>query len=228
MALIGGYSVINRTRTRSFGGGISFNYLECFTPSGVARNSYLAWGCSFCSIPVGYSHPMSWVMARKPGGIASLKQLKSSGVITESVLARALNIAASLDASIVETQTILALIVALVADIQASGNVTDANMAIILLLESSISSTGTFTTVQLGNILGLVSYLSASGQLSNSITTLVNMSAELGESVNPLSPTALAEAVWNYLQANPTTTGSMKEVLEKAKQSADNAFAVST
>jgi hypothetical protein len=180
----------------------------------------------FTAIPNGYTHPGTWSMAQISGGLASYNQLTAELSETDALLALGINIDASMSASIVETQAVLALIVALQAALAASGNITDANMASLLLLAALLGA-GSITTAELNIIVGLLASLAASGVLDNSITTLVNLSADLG-GATPLSPEGLAQAVWNYLKANPTETGSMKEVLEKAKLSADNAFAVSS
>lgn len=181
----------------------------------------------FTAVPNGYSHPSSWAMAQISGGLASYNQLSAGASKTDALLALGINIDADMSASMVESQAILALIVALIADLNASGTITDANMAIILLMEAALSASGGLTDAQLQVIVGLAASLTASGAITNNITTLVNLSADIGGPAE-LSPEGLAQAVWNYLKANPTETGSMKEVLEKAKQSADNAFAVSS
>jgi hypothetical protein len=231
MGILGNYSVLHKTPGSFMSGTVASGDRENFSKSGDLRNRFAGdqglGMARFSAIPNGYSPPYAWSMAQITGGLASYTQLTASIEKTNALLALGVNIDADLSASIVETQAILALIVALAADLSASGNITDANMAIILLLESALSASGSFTDAQLNNILGIMAALSASGVLTPNVTTLVNLSATIGGPAE-LSPEGLAEAVWNYLKANPTTTGSMKEVLEKAKLSADNAFAVSS
>lgn len=196
-----------------------------FSKSGMLRNRFFSMA-KFSAIPNGYVHPYSWAIAQESGGLASYKQLSSSISETSALLALGINIDATMSASISETNATLALIVALAANLSASGTITQAQLAIILLLQAQLTA-GITSSAQMGNVLNLISSLSASMTLTTNITNQVNLSASIGGPTE-LSPEGLAQAVWNYLKANPTTTGSMKEVLELAKQSADNAFAVSS
>lgn len=164
----------------------------------------------FSAIPNGYVHPGSWAMAQQSGGLASYKQLEASLAKTDARLALGVNIDANLSASLTETNATLALIVALEAALSAGITVTDAQLAIILLLEADLSASGSFTDAQLGNILGLAASLSASMTVTNSITNLVNLSADIG-GAEALSAQGLATAL---LDANDIETNfSMRESL---------------
>lgn len=162
------------------------------------------------SMPAGYPPGKALILARSSGGLASHTQISESMSITDAALALGINIDASLSASIVTTDAVLALIVALESALSASGQLTDANMAIILLLESALSSSGTITTADLNVIVGLIASLSASGTLSNSITNLVNLSADIGGAPE-LSPQGLSEEL---LDNQDIETGySLRETL---------------
>lgn len=153
---------------------------------------------------------MAWVMARQSGGLASYKQLSASIEKTDALLALGINIDADLSATMTETNATLALIVALEAALSAGITLTDAQLAIILLLEADLSATGSFTDAQLGNILGLAASLNASMTVTNSITNLVNLSADIG-GAEALSAQGLATAL---LDANDIETNySMREAL---------------
>lgn len=169
----------------------------------------------FSAIPSGYVHPGSWAMAQQSGGLASYKQLEASLAKTDARLALGVNIDANLSASIAITNATLALIVALEAALSAGIQVTDAQLAIILLLEADLSASGTFTDAQLGNILGLAASLSASMTVTNSITNLVNLSADIG-GAEELSAQGLANAVWNSQTSDYQIAGSTGKALTDA------------
>lgn len=159
------------------------------------------------AVPNGYVHPYAWSMARISGGLAAYR-LSASISETDAALALGINLDAGLSASLSTTDAVLALIVALQANLSASGTITDAQMAIILLLEANLSASGTFTDAQLGNILGLAASLSASMTVTNNITTLVNLSADIG-GAEALSAQGLATAL---LDANDIETNfSLRE-----------------
>lgn len=158
---------------------------------------------------------MAWVMARQSGGLASYKQLSASIEKTDALLALGINVDADLSASMSMTDAQLALIVALEAAISAGITLTDAQLAIILLLEADLSATGSFTDAQLGNILGLAASLNASMTVTNSITNLVNLSADIG-GAEALSPQGLANAVWNAQTSLYQETGSTGKALTDA------------
>jgi hypothetical protein len=162
------------------------------------------------SMPAGYTPGKALIMARSSGGLASHTQITESMSITDAALALGINIDADLSASIVTTDAVLALIVALEAALSASGQLTDANMAIIILLEAALTASGTLTEADLKVIVGLVASLSATGTLSNSITNLVNLSADIGGAPE-LSPQGLSEEL---LDNQDIETGySLREAL---------------
>lgn len=227
MALIGNYSLLNRTAYRQFNTGISSQYFVCFTPSGALINrlygGYNQKSASF----IGYLHPVAYVLPMKPGAMGSL--VLASGSISK--LNTEMYAGRNLEGSGLEVLTLtnaqLDQIVALVANGILQIIQTNAGMAAAVGLDASGLLTLQTISAQLGGVFGI----SASGTLvlssTNFMGALADMIAVAG-GPTPLSPEGLAEAVWNYLKANPTISGSMKEVLEKAKLSADNAFAVSS
>lgn len=212
MALIGNYSLLNRQCSRQFATGISSGYPECYVTAGSNGNRHYGGFAKHAGTPVGYSHPAAWVMAKQSGGLASFTGLSASVSTTDALLALGINIDANLDANMTTTDAILALIVALQADLSASGTITDANMAIIILLEAALSASGTITTAELQNIVSMIAALSATGTLTNSITNLVNLSADISNAAAGVAtPEQIAAAVWNAILADyitPGTTGA--------------------
>lgn len=178
-------------------------------------------------IPSGTKVPGSYLLPIMDGGLSSFTLLNAS-IGTEASLKAGVNLVATLSASITLTTAEIGLIIDLLASLAASGDITTAQMGAIANLTSSIQASGAITTADLGAIITIAASLSASGSFTTAFSTsLANMSAFIGGPPE-LSPEALAVAVWDYLKSNPTIEGSMKDVLEKAKQSADNAFAVSS
>lgn len=212
MGLLGNYSVLHKSPGRFLSGTIASGDRYNFNKSGPFRNRFAGDQGEgmprFSAIPNGYVHPYSWAMAQTSGGLASYRQLSASISKTQAELALGINIEAGLSASMSTTDAVLALIVALEASLSASGSVTHAQLAIILLLEANLSASGSFTDAQLGNILNLAAALSATGTLTNSITNLVNLSADIG-GAEALSAQGLATAL---LDANDIETNfSLRE-----------------
>lgn len=209
MGILGNYSIIHKSPGRFMSGVGNVVNRASFSKSGSLRNRFFATA-RFSAIPSGYVHPYTWAMAQVSGGLASHKQLAATLSETKALSALGINIEAALSASLVESDAILALIVALQASLDAGGSFTAANMAIILLLQANLSASGTYTDAQLNSIVGMIAALSAGGSISNSITNLVNLSADIGGPVE-LSPQGLAEEL---LDNQDIETGySMRESL---------------
>lgn len=221
MGLLGNYSVLHKSPGRFLSGTIASGDRYNFSKSGMLRNRFLGDHglgiAKFSAIPNGYVHKYSWSMAQISGGLASYKALNANISTTDALLALGINIDADLSAQIVTTDAILALIVALQADLSASGTITDANMAIIILLEAALSASGTITTAELQNIVSMIAALSATGTLTNSITNLVNLSADISNaSGGSATPDQIAAAVWNAVLADYNAAGSTGAALGDA------------
>ena len=224
MGVLGNYSVLHKSPGRFLSGTVASGDRYNFSKSGRLRNRFAGdqglGMTKFSAIPNGYVHPGAWSPAQISGGLASYNQLEATLTDTDALLALGVNVDADLSATITKTDAILALIVALEAQLSASGSFTDAQLAIILLLEAALSGSGNFTDAQLGNILGLAAQLSASMSVSNSITNLVNLSANIGGPTE-LSPEGLANAIWDSNTTDydtPNTYGAlMKKLLTVSK-----------
>lgn len=221
MGILGNYSVLHKSPGRFLSGTIASGDRYNFSKSGMLRNRFLGDQglgiAKFSAISNGYVHPYSWSIAQISGGLASYKALNANISTTDALLALGINIDANLDATINTTDAILALIVALQADLSASGTITDANMAIILLLEAVLSASGTITDAQLQNIVNMAAQLSANMTLTNSITNLVNLSADISNAADgQATPEQIAAAVWNAILADYNAAGSTGAALGDA------------
>lgn len=219
MGLLGNYSVLHKSPGRFLSGTVASGDRYNFSKSGMLRNRFAGeHGLGFpkfSAIPNGYVHPACWAMAQQSGGLASYKQLTAAISETDAQLALGINVDAGLSASLSISNAPLALIVALEAALSAGIALTQAQLAIILLLEADLTANGSFTDAQLGNILGLTASLSASMTVTNSITTLVNISADIG-GAEALSPQGLANAVWNAQTSLYQDVGSTGKALTDA------------
>jgi hypothetical protein len=220
LGIVGNYSILHKSPGRFMSGTIASGDRYNFSKSGMLKNRFAGdqgLGLKrFSAIPNGYVHPYSWSLAQISGGLAAYKGLSAEISTTDALLALGINIDTSMSASMTETDAILALIVALEASITASGSITDANMAIIILLEAALSATGQFTQAELKNILNLAASLAATGALTNSITNLVNLSADISNASGGITNESIAASVWEALAADYNAAGSMGEKLNDA------------
>ena len=227
MALLGNYQLFHKMPLRYRGGLVYGGLRSNYSMSGSNRNQYAGGYSNFGSTPNGYLHPYSWIMAPYTGGMATYTSLRASIYAAQLDFVSGINLTSSMSAGITLSNAQLDQIVSLIASITGSMGITNAQLAAVAGISSSMSASMSITNAELGAIVSLV--ISMSGSISTQFNAFAtaNMVADIG-GATALSPEGLAEAVWNYLKANPTVTGSMKEVLEKAKLSADNAFAVSS
>lgn len=69
MPLIGNRSVLNKSPGMFLNAGVA-TFRSTFSKHGMARNAYQSFS-AFSSIPAGARPPLSWVMAKTAGGLAS-------------------------------------------------------------------------------------------------------------------------------------------------------------
>jgi hypothetical protein len=222
MALLGNYSVLNKSCAQFTNGTSTAGAYAAVTPSNYQNNGMRVnrFGgptgfADHAALPVGYIPPYSFALPKKSGGLATFKGMSASISTTNAQLALGVNLDADLSATMTETNAILALIVALQANLSASGSITDANMAIILLLQANLSASGTLTDAQLGNILNLSASLSANMTLTNSITNLVNLSANISNAAAGLTAASISEEMLDNqdIETGYTLRESLKLIL---------------
>ena len=226
MGILGNYSVLHKSPGRFMSGVGNVVNLASFGKSGASRNAYFEYA-KFNALPSGYVHPYCFVLAQSSGGMASFKLLTASASKAAN-LAGGINIEGSISGAIEITSANMGLIVQLVAAILGNGSLNNPNITGVLSGSSDMDASGILTPPLLGAIQDAIASLAASATITDSqLTALAGISADILP-YTELSPEALARAVWSYMSSNPTDSGSMKDILEKAKQSADNAFAVSS
>jgi hypothetical protein len=217
MALIGnGNRILGANRCRYGGGSATNTYVDAPT----RQVSYLNQTIDKKSgIPSGTNPPGSYCLPIKAGGLASFTLMKSSVTFIGTPQV-ALNLFGAIEGTGSFTTAELGIISYLVLSMTGSGSFTSSQISLVTDLTATINASGTFTTAQLGIIVNILVDMDASGNFAALANTLVNISLSFGGPAT-LSPEGLAQAVWNYLKANPTTTGSMKEVMEKVKANTD-------
>lgn len=212
MSLLGNYSVLNRTPGKFISGGIAQNRSNSNT-SGSDRGANYHFG-RLAAKPSGYYAPYAWSLPQIIGEMSSFTY--SYGVATPSVnLAGGINADASALLSIVATNAQLDQIVEFLASSLLTLSVTSAvmNAAVSAQASSVLSITGA------ANVGAIVDALASSSMsiTSNSIlTALAYMDAEAG-GPTPLSPEGLAQAVWDSLSSDYSTTGTIGELMNEIK-----------
>jgi hypothetical protein len=247
MALIGNRSILNKSPNRHMSGtSVAVNRSNA-SASGSNMNRFIGEFAQskFSALPSGYSHPYSWVMPRFSGAMNMRQWASLTGNIPN------VNIGKNLDCSMGASLSMVAdlgTVLAMSCAMSASLNGDIPFLSTLIFMSCDMSSSGSLNA-SLGVLLGMSCAMSASGQLAPEIFVpqnwldcamsasgeLVanplfqsNMVCELGKGQSEgLTASEVANAVWDYSKANTTQTDSMKDVLEKAKQSADNAFAAS-
>lgn len=226
MALLGNYNVFLKCPVTFVGGdgtsgitGLRSNW----NIAGVSRNrfygeNWLAGTADRFGVPSAYASPYSWTLPPHSGGIGSNVGLS----LTASAIA---NLAAgkNLEAAILAGGDInsaqLALVVSMIATLNASGVIDDANLVAYINMAASLAASGDLTG-SLTAIGHLVAEINASASLSPEMNATANMSADI-TSETPLSPSALASAVWNSLAADFNVSGTMGNKLNGAGSAGD-------
>lgn len=214
MALIGNYSLINRTPFRQFANGVSSGYKETFTNGGSDQNRHIGGFSKYNGTPIGYLHPASWVLPKVSGGMASTNQ--SYGVLTStSILAGGINGEANSSMTLNLTNAQLDQIVSFVASSLMTLSTTAQLNAAVGLQASAVLQLTVNADIQ-----AIISVL-ASGNMTvtpNAIlTALAHMNAEAG-GPTPLSPEGLAEAVWSSVATDYNVAGTTGKMLQDVKR----------
>lgn len=212
--LIGNYSVLNKTAGR-FLSNVGFSAARAnYTKTNSNRNRFFGqayWDLKAAQ-PNGNLPPSAWVLPQVSGGMSSYTLILGAGSLTSGI-AGGRNAEATLS-GVGDLTGTAALIVSAIATLSGSGSINDADLRAFLNAVATLSGTGSLTgTVSAEGALGAV--LSGTGDLASIIRAVGELSADLviGAS-DPLSPQALAAAVWNALAAEFNDTGSFGELVQ--------------
>ena len=193
MALLGNYSVLNRTPGRFTSGTVLAQNRCNFGTSGAIRNFYSHAGL-FASLPDGYSAPYSWSMAQAIGAMSSFTD--AGGVITPlGNLAGGYNLTGSASSVLIYTNAQLDQIVSLICSALLSATSTNANLSASVNAQAS-SVMSMVTSANIGAIVSILASSNSAITINAIISALAHMNAEAG-GPPVLSPEGLANAVWS-------------------------------
>ena len=197
MALIGNYSVFNKTPGR-FLAGTSQVDRSNYGTSGSNRNKFFTFA-KFNAVPQGYLQPYCWVLPQTSGGMATF-QYMTAAMSGEGALAAGIALDAALSATITITNAQLDQIINMLADLSASITVTDAQLAAVASMTANLlAAGGSITNAELGAIISMIASLTAAGSLTNgNMFATSEISASIS-SLTALSPSTLASAVWSQI-----------------------------
>lgn len=213
MALIGNYSVLNKSLAQFTNGTATAGAFAAVTPSnyqksGLRVNRFSQFN-KFDGVPVGYRPPYTFVLPLTDGGMGSHTQ--SSGALTVSAnLAGGRNLEGSASLVITLTNAQLDQIVSAVL----SGTLSIAATSAALAGAAALDADGSMSIVVDDALLGAIFSVTAasSGLIStdSDITALGFMEASAG-GATPLSPEGLAQSMFDD---NDICTGySLREAL---------------
>jgi hypothetical protein len=219
MALIGNYSVLNKSCARFSNGTATAGAYAANTRSNwnnptqqfaKINNSFPAR----TSIPEGYNLGEAYTAPRSSGGLASF--LSGSGSLTATGINARLSDTAM---SGVGTLTAsLGAIVQAASTLSGSGDIT-ANLGILSNMTASLAGGGSITA-NLSALVGLSSSLSGSGSISSDLKGTNSLSASIviggtGYLSND-DVSRLSSAVWDETTADHSTAGTTGKALQDA------------
>lgn len=215
MALIGNYSVLNKSNTRysngtstagAYAGNTRSNWKN--PTQAVARldNSFP----SRTSLPQGYNLGEAYISARTSGGLAAF--VSGSGSLTvDGISARLSDATMSGSGDLVGS---LGAIVPAASSMSGSGSMTS-NLGILSNMTSSLSGSGAMTA-NLSALIDISSNLSGFGSITSDLKGKSSLSASIIiGATDPLSAENLANAVWNAPLVDHTTSGTFGWFIKK-------------
>lgn len=217
MALIGNRSVLHKSPSRFLSGTIASGDRNAFSKYGMMMNRYQSLSKK-SSLPQGALPPVSWVMPRMAGGLASHYEAEGLSIVTGHG-AEGINIAATAAGSSY-AEAIGQLIASAIGT--AAGSST-AIATIQAALNASGTAAGSSTASAfiraIANAIGLASGGSSASLIPYATGKLVGSTAVISE----LTPAAIATAVWadasgeavlKLLGANVSRSGDIITIYE--------------
>lgn len=179
MALIGNYSVINKTCGRFIAGSSISNNRSNWNTPGSSRNIYFGYANidPKNGVPNGYTPPYSWVIPFKGGGMAVYIGVNGSGSITNVNLAGGLNASASLDGTGSFFNTDLYALGNVLTVLNGTGSLSS-DITGKLEAIANLNGTGSLTA-GLGALVDILSTLNGTGSLSGDIVGALYANATL-------------------------------------------------
>ena len=190
MALLGNYSVLNKTPMRKFGGTTESAERSNFSTSGSVRNVQLqdraTAALPLYGKPGGYYPNYAWQIPQIAGALGSNGAIVGSGDASTSNLASGQYVAASLSGSGAITSAIVTALGNMASSLTGSGVIFAATASGIAA--ASVSMTGDVTTSQMVALGNLIAAMTGLG----SVSALGSMAGDLSATLSGLaSSTAL-------------------------------------
>lgn len=204
MGLIGNYSVVSRYNTRSIGSGLAFTCYRSASPVNADKNRFVGGFSPYFGAPVGYLHPMSYLLPLKPG---AMRAISNSTSTSSAIGAAGRNIVSTGVGLAVGATTAQAIVQIITSGYGTSSSSALAAAVISLITSGSATSSGS-------TLLGAVINIEPSGASVSSGQTIMTAIGHIvteGGGSPELSPQGLALSL---LDDNDIETGySMRESL---------------
>lgn len=214
MALIGNRSVLLKAPGRQFAGPtVSDNRSAC-NSAGASRGMFCGAFAAKSAIPRGCRPPASWVIAIKPGDLASANAITGAGT-TAAAGTMGLNAEASISGAGDITAATAQLVISMVATLAGSGTASAADLRGYLNAAASLSGGGDVSAA-LAAIAWADAALSGTGTIS---TATPYASGELAATIrgySDLTPESLRDKVWQAPASAFTEPGTLGAKLNSA------------
>ena len=210
MALVGNYSVLNKTPGRFSGASVS-HVRSNFNSNASMRNSFLHFG-KLTARPLGHYPPYAWSMPMTIGAMSSFTQSNSELSISVS-MAGGRNLEGLSSLSLINTNAQLDQIVTFIASSLMQFSTNAQLNASVNLQASAILQIATVANIQ-----AIVDALASSSMAitpSVILSALAHMNAQAGGPTE-LSPEGLAAAIWAQDISDYTSSGTAGRKLNDA------------
>lgn len=226
MALVGNYSVLNKTAGQHRAGSSTAGAAQAFTRG--ASNKPSDWRkfslqdesggtgtvYKFAAHPYGYYPPGAWRLPTTAGAMAAHNRIEGAGALADSNLAGGRNGEAALAGVGDIDSADLALIVSAVAALSGTGALS-ADILGVLQAAAALAGEGDVTAA-LGALAGLATTLAGTGAVVSAITATGGMSAEITVTGTGLTTANVGAAVWSVIATAANAPGTMGEKLNDA------------
>lgn len=213
MALIGNYSVLNKSPARKFAGASESELRSNFNTPGSSRAMYMGEAriSKLSAIPRGYAPGDAWVFAFRGGDMASVNE--ATATITENALV----VSAGRNIQGATTLTLQEGTVSLQLVVSGSGTAT-LTLSGSGALAGALAGSGTASFVFDGNssLAGALASVVGSSTLSLSGTALIRAIGSLEGHLLPYtenSPENIARLVWEAILESGYSAGDLMRII---------------
>ena len=206
MALIGNYSINNKSGGRFIGGGPSGNRSNY---NNTAAHLQSHWVFEpHVAVPQGYGVGAAWHIPRVGGGINLT--MDTSATLAQTVVG-GLSATLAMNVTGVITSFDAGLIANLILSMTAAGT-TSMDVSAVANITLSMNATGT-TSITAGAIANIILDMVVSGTLDIDNFATANISLAMDNSSGGLSASTIAAAVWNEIIESGYSSSDILKVL---------------